>query len=563
MRIQGSKVLVLGGWGLVGSAICHKLMKHSPKQLIVSSLKESEAKDAVESLRKEYPEQDPEMFVAKWGNVFTRQDWKDDHWGDVLAEATSRQGFIKDIFYELDDKVLNQSALYNLITETKPDVVIDCINTATAIAYLDIYNTTMNTLKKLDNSELDQALIEQIIASTYIPQLIRHVQILYRGLLDADTEMYFKVGTSGTGGMGMNIPYTHSEERPSRVLMSKTAVAGAHTLLLYLLARTPDGPLVKEIKPSAAIAWKRVAYDEVIRKGKPIKLEDMKIDKAKKAEGKFVLNDASDVEDTGDTFKSVFIDTGENGIFSKGEFQAISSLGQMEIVTPEEIAEYLVHEIRGGNTGRDVIQGLDSMALGPTYRGGVLRNTALDRINKLEKQHGIDSVAFELLGPPRLSKLLFEAYLLRKIAGSMKKAIDMDPKELSEKAFELIKNNDELRSQMLSIGLVILLPDGENYLRGSMVKIPVSRGETEFDLTKENIDQWCYEGWLDLRTGNFKEWQSRLNTIIDLSEKISAGDTSSRYSYNPDYWDNYENIDEGKIVGWIFEYEDKGWRFKR
>ncbi len=66
--------------------------------------------------------------------------------------------------------------------------------------------------------------------------------------------MYFKVGTSGTGGMGVNIPYTHSEERPSRVLLSKTAVAGAQTLLLFLLARTPGGPLVKEIKPTAAIA---------------------------------------------------------------------------------------------------------------------------------------------------------------------------------------------------------------------------------------------------------------------------------------------------------------------
>ena len=63
--------------------------------------------------------------------------------------------------------------------------------------------------------------------------------------------------------MGLNIPYTHSEERPSSVLLSKSAVAGAHTLLLFLMGRTPDAPITKEIKPTAAIAWKRIGYGEV------------------------------------------------------------------------------------------------------------------------------------------------------------------------------------------------------------------------------------------------------------------------------------------------------------
>ncbi len=563
MQIKGSKILILGGWGLVGAAICHKLMKHSPAQLIVSSLKESEAKDAVESLRKEYSDHPAEMFVPKWGNIFSREEWKNENWGNVLAEEDTRRGFIKDIFYELDEEIAEKSALYNLITESKPDIVIDCINTATAIAYLDIYNTAFDALKQIDDNKIDNSITEKLIASSYIPQLIRHIQLLYKGLTDAGTGMYFKVGTSGTGGMGFNIPYTHSEERPSRVLLSKTAVAGAQTLLLYILARTPDGPLVKEIKPTAAIAWKRVAYGDVYRKGQPIKLESMKIENARKAQGKFVLNDSTGVEDTGENYKSVFIDTGENGIFSKGEFQAISSLGQMEIVTPEEIAEYLVHEIRGGNTGRDVIAALDASTLGPTYRGGVMRNSALDRINKLEKEHNVDSVAFELLGPPRLSKLLYEAFLLRKIAGTMKKIMDMDSNEISQKAYEYIKDNEQLRSQMVSIGLVILLPDGESYLRGSNVKIPVSRGEKEYDLTPENIENWCEEGWVDLRASNFDSWKERFTKIMSHSDEVPEDETGSRFNYNPDYWNMYEDIDEGKIVGWVFEYEDKGWRFKR
>jgi hypothetical protein len=42
-------------------------------------------------------------------------------------------------------------------------------------------------------------------------------------MVKAGTGAYVKIGTSGTGGMGLNIPYTHSEEKPSRVLLSKSA----------------------------------------------------------------------------------------------------------------------------------------------------------------------------------------------------------------------------------------------------------------------------------------------------------------------------------------------------
>ena len=104
------------------------------------------------------------------------------------------------------------------------------------------------------------AAVERLLASIYVPQLVRHIQILHEAMKRAGTRAYLKVGTSGTGGMGLNIPYTHGEERPSRVLLSKAAMAGAHSLLLFLMARTPGAPAIKEIKPSAAITWKQIGY---------------------------------------------------------------------------------------------------------------------------------------------------------------------------------------------------------------------------------------------------------------------------------------------------------------
>jgi hypothetical protein len=88
------------------------------------------------------------------------------------------------------------------------------------------------------------------------------------------TQIYLKVGTTGTGGMGLNIPYTHSESKPSRTLMSKSAVAGASSLLYLLMNRTAGGPVIKEIKPAALIGWKGVGFGEIKKHGKPIALYD-------------------------------------------------------------------------------------------------------------------------------------------------------------------------------------------------------------------------------------------------------------------------------------------------
>lgn len=564
MNINGSTVLVLGGWGLVGSAVCRKLMEFNPARIIVTSLKQHEAEEAVKELFTLYPDSPTDMFIPWWGNVFIRTSWKDLPREDILKDSEKRRILVDDCIDELNTEILQSSALYDVLITYKPDAVIDCINTATAIAYQDIYAGARKILKETDDNQYASSeTVERLVASLYVPQLTRHIQILYKGLVDAKTTVYLKVGTSGTGGMGLNIPYTHSEEQPSRVLLAKAAVAGAQTLLLFLTARTPNGPIVKEIKPSATIAWKRIGYGQVMRKGKLIPLEDMLPEHAKETNGQFSFNDTQHIIDTGDHVKSVFIDTGENGIFSRAEFQTISALGQMEIVTPEEIADTVVFELRGGNTGLDVINALDASVMGPTYRGGIMRNDAMSQLNALEKQYDVHSVAFEMLGPPRLSKLLFEANILKRIAHSLEFVSSMTAIELSKQAERLIIENHSLRSEMLSVGLVILMSDGEKYLRGSDVKIPAFRGENSLEIDTHSIKQWCYEGWIDLRPSNFEQWQERIIRIKKEVQLIAPDDTSSRHYYGKHYWADFNEIDEGKLAAWIFEREDKGWRFKR
>jgi len=568
MDIKNKTVLVLGGWGLVGSSVIRKIMHEKPKQIIVTSLRKNEADEAVAELRKEFPNAGKGFFVPWWGNIFVRNEYKDLPRDEILGDEQRRLGMISDIIDDLKDDLFHRSTIYHLFKKHKPDIVIDCINSATAIAYQDIFQSSRNVVQNISKARESgnpDSLIEaseRLLCTLYMPQLIRHIQILYRAFKEFKTIIYMKIGTSGSGGMGFNIPYTHSEERPSQVLLGKTAVAGAHTLLLFMLGRTPESAIIKEIKPTAAIAWKKIDYGEISKRGNPIMLVDCPPEKGIQLKGNLVLKGKEYGEKLNGILKNVYIDTGENGTFSLGEFEAISTPGQMEFVTPEEIADAVIYEIRGGNTGYDVINSLDNSVLPPTYRAGYMFEQAMVRLSELEKKHNTQSVAFEILGPPRLSKLLYEAHLLRLVAGGMKNVVKASAKDLSSEIVALIKNDKDLRSAIISIGLPILMPDGKTILRGSEIKIPPFRGESELPINKENVEAWTKDGWVDLRVSNFEAWKKRFKTIMDYVKQIPPNDTSSRYLRNEQYWDYFEKINPGKIVGWIFTEEEKGLRMK-
>jgi hypothetical protein len=565
MNIQNKTVLVLGGWGLVGNSVARKLVEDNPKRIIITSLKLSEAKEAVIKLEEEFPQKGKGYFVPWGGDIFVRYDYKDESRAKTLADKERRATIMKDIMDELSDEIVKSSSIYHLLIEFKPEIIIDCINTATAIAYQDIYTSYRSLSTAIKHKASYEDLVEEaekLLCTLYIPQLIRHVQLLYTTMSLIKSEIYLKIGTSGTGGMGLNIPYTHSEEKPSRVLLSKSSIAGAHTLLLFLMGRTPEGPITKEIKPTAAIAWKRIEFGEIKKRGQSIELLDVDVSEAVPLKGKFEICSDKKYKSTGDTLKSVFIDTGENGIFSLGEFETITAQKQMEFVTPEEIAEVVLYEIKGGNTGHDIVSSLDHATMEPTYRAGYMQHMAVKKLKQLEREHNVRSIAFELLGPPRLSKLLYEIYLIGKNFRTMHELLKANPDELSNKCFEDVISDSKLRSEIISIGIPILLPNGESLLRGSTIKIPAFRGENVLDINDENIEKWSNEGWVDLRPSNIKRWQNRIEELIQEVESIPANETGSQHVRTKDYWNNFEEISVGKICSWVFIHEEHGRRMK-
>lgn len=580
MDIRGKRALVLGGAGLVGQAICRALIERGISEIIVSSLYEHEAKGFVDSLKEEFKHECPKLH-AEWGNIFVRRSLKDSSRDDLLRDPKNREQLIHDLLEPLNREILTASNIFWLCDHYKPHIVIDSVNTATAISYQNLFGAAKETLSFVRRAASDAKMneqavsaVERLLITQYLPQLIRHVQVVMASMVETKIECYLKIGTCGTGGMGLNIPYTHSEDKPSQVLLAKSSIAGAHSLLLFLMGRTPGGPVIKELKPAAAIAWKRIVSGPVMRRGKPILLENVSVTEAFQLDK--VLNKKSNepvryLEESGKPKQLVapFIDTGENGLFSLGEFETITDEGQMEFITPEEIAQAAVWEIAGRNTGFDIVAALDNSTMGPTYRAGYMRDQALGLLKSLVAKTGRDSVAFEILGPPRLSKLLYEAYLLKKIFGTFNKVMEKSPQDVAQAMEKKICDDVNLRADIISIGIPILMSDGKKLLRGSNIVVPADvpgKQDAAFEITSHSIDSWAHDGWVDLRPANIKLWQKRFDLISqEISAIDSTLDTSSHNAKTSQYWTKMNNaiaIEEAKLASWIFVHEDEGRRMK-
>lgn len=547
MDLEGKTILILGGSGLVGRAIARRMLDFRPGRIALVALYEDEAREAAESLESA---RGGTTVDYAWGNVFVPTEAATSSRAAVMQDARMRRQVVGDVLDRLDPEILQRSRLYQLFQEYRPDAVVDCINTATGFAYQDVLKSANELLGAARTGGVTEDLVERHILTLPMPQLIRHVQILVEASRSVGTCAYVKIGTSGTGGMGFNVPYTHSEEKPSRTLLTKAAVAGAHSLLLFLIARTPGAPTAIEIKPTAAIAWRKIAFGPVRRGGRELArfdcAEPLPVDRA-------FCDDAGGWCDLERPVESVFIDVGENGVFAKDEFETVTSLGQMEFITPEEVAEYAVAELRGRSSGRDIVTALDSATAGPTYKAGVLRAVALERLGQLEEAHGVRSVAFEMLGPPRLSKMLYESFIWSRLCPTVRALAESGPEELAQKASQFIAGDQEVRSLIISVGLPILV-QGEKVYRATVVIVPLEDGD---------IDRVAARGWVDLRPASCAKWIERAREMVDQAARRADAAIGSGSDVEWDALEPDDVIAPARFAKWVFRFEDGGERIKR
>ncbi len=561
---------------MVGVQVAREAARElSPKRIIICALTQPEVDQAVELLRAEI--RDVEI-TGEAADIFLPASLQ----GKDRAELISNRECFDALFAEIFSPDANDSAsaLAGLIERHKPDAVVDCINTATAISYQDVFTVSRRTKMLLDAVEAREGSIttaelqplvtsvRELLIAQGIPQITRHIMFLHRALEQSSVRVYVKVGTTGTGGMGINIPYTHSEDKPSPQLLAKSAIGFAHTGLLFLLARTPagsrdrHGAIIKELKPGAMIGFKRLGETHVRLRGEreraylasPAEEEigaHLEVRQSAERYGRFGGQDVP--------LKIIGADTGENGFFSIGEFQAITYPRQMEYVTPEEVARTAILEILGASTGRDVLSAIDGAITEPSYRAGVLRAQAIREMEQLERAAGgqmLPSIAIGHLGPPRLSKLLIEAFLIRQAAGTdeIMPILDMSVKDLHLRVEQYLEANPRIVSLIVTVGIPILRArEGKLRLtRGPRINIPVAPPDgAAVPLDGNAVERYARTGWVDVRLENFETWAERIARLArsrpDIVTHGSAALDLTRYGG--------DRFVPGDVVGWLLTNE--------
>ena len=178
-----------------------------------------------------------------------------------------------------------------------------------------------------------------------------------------------------------------------------------------------------------------------------------------------------------------------------------------------------------------------------------------------EHDSGIPSVALGRLGPPELSKLLFEAYLLKFVCGSLQQAVadGVTATGLSSALVDALETSGVARTAP-SIGIPVLLPDGQTILRGPRINVPEVVGHADsVSLADDDArERWIAKGWIDLRVSNLASWQARFRKMLQARAVLrhAGSAAASIRTYSSD------KFEIGEVVAWIFNNEMGGYRIK-
>lgn len=536
-----NKIILILGAGQIGEACAIKSVSQNPRQIILHTLTKEEALIAKKNVQKHLEGRKIDIQIS-WGNVLVTKELLNVDYSDLRTKINKTK-IIEYNYSYLSNKLIEKSSLYYIIKKWKPNYIFDGINTATVVGYQDdpysLPRKIINNSNKQDWSRSTQ----DLLASNTIPSLIRFTQALKKSLVDFKVTCYVKISTTGLGGMGDNLFYTHGdvdELGMSSGILGKVAAAGVIHQLFLSLSHTP-GINIKVVVPAALVGWQGVGFGKFRSHGKNMPLVDST--EKTKLINKSVFTTGK-CKQLSKFMEIPFVDSGENSAYSLGEMTAITTLGQMECVTREEVAQACI-ETALGSTRHDLLTAMDMVSLGPSYLGAIQRRIMLDKIASLEKNKSVHSIATNNLGPT-VSKHLFELYIMLACAqNSMTTFTNTSSKIMVEKIFKFIQDNQEIRSQIVSLGLPILFENNQAIL-GEYFYVPNPNEKNIISV--DNIELWANSGWVDLREKNIKYWQSLLKKILLESKKIK----NTELANSERNWFAIENANIGEILGYAY-----------
>jgi hypothetical protein len=402
--------------------------------------------------------------------------------------------------------------------------------------------------RKIINNEnkVKNASVNLLLSNPMAP-LIRFAQVLKKIMDDINLDSYIKVSTTGLGGMGINLSYTHgdlNEHGMSSGILGKVAASGIMHQLFWSLSHTPKCN-IKVIVPATLIGWQYVGYGDFRSYGanlyKVSLPEKQKINK----DNKIILEKTKFLNET---IKIPYVDSGENNAYSLHEMMAITALGQMEAVTREEVSEAVLQSIFG-STKYDILTALDHATLNPSYTAAIQRNHIFEKMKKLEKNSTYPSIATNNLGPT-VSKHLFELFVLLKVSdNSLSKLINFSAKELVVLIKEFFEKNNTIIQYALALRLPVLNDDNELLILDNAF-VPENKQLLK-NVSNEALEKYIEDGWIDFREKTIEKWLRKLRKVVceknDISEKLCIPLERN--------WQSIENNDIGEILGYIYSME--------
>jgi len=484
------------GTGQIGKAILNKIFQFKPKTIIVHNLTKKESDVVCEKYKKKCKDI---KFVSSYGNIFMPYSLRNVENKDLYSESES---IINYFYSEITSDILENSSIVTLIKTHKPDLIVDAINTATVLG--NSYDPE-NRKKQYINNIGDCC--QKLLVDDYTTKLINFVYSLKYGIETYGVKKYVKVSTTGLGGMGINMPYTHGDNpklQLSSALMGKISASGVLHQLLWNLSHT------KDIDISLIIPATFVGYDSV--KSEPIETDKGLIYKRESSDAKnlnFGQNLVYNPKITNDYLQFPVVRAGENHVYSNLELQVLTALGQMEAITKEEVANHVIESIKGC-TNKDILSALDNTMLGPTYCGKDMINEIEYKFKNISKQEL--GIATGNLGVT-LSKQLYELYLIKQSCETIEDLKNINIETLCKKVNNLLTK--DLIAEIISLGIPILTNNDQYYI-GDYSLFPSNKDDKM--LTQDNLKKWVKVGWVDLREENLIKWRNRLLQIFEDAE---------------------------------------------
>ena len=148
-------------------------MSMQPRRIVVASLFEHEAQTACETLRTEFG--DSVAFVPEWGNLFVPSALSGVSRKDLIQDPVKRRQLLCSLYDDFE-AAYEDNHLATMIRQHRPEVIVDCVNTATGISYQDVFDVR----QKVQSGSVKRRVgcgvqdLEALLLSQTGPQLIHH-----------------------------------------------------------------------------------------------------------------------------------------------------------------------------------------------------------------------------------------------------------------------------------------------------------------------------------------------------------------------------------------------------